>query len=310
MARFQFDTNIIETLAQQYDSSEGAISKLVANAWDADATHVQITLPEPLTDDPIVVMDDGYGMSPGEVRRYYFRVGYDRHRERGDTTPRGRHVRGMRGIGKFAGLQVAETMTVSTVFEGTETHYLLNRDYLRQLANSLESADVPLEVTTTAKSAGTTIELANLRHGFSFPDPNKVAQVLLRQFGRRDDFTITVNRDPIDLNVLQGTHDEVTLKLNSGNTVSGTIRITDKSGAVADPGILVRVNGRAIGPPTFFGLEKETEIPKSLLRRLVGEVNADHLVNDTLANWSGFVETAPATRNWLTRSCHNSDRVS
>ena len=223
MARFQFDANIIETLAQQYHSSEAAISELVANAWDADASRVEIALPEPMTADPIVVVDNGYGMSPGEVRQYYFRVGYDRQHDRGTTTPRGRRVRGMRGIGKFAGLQVAETMTVSTVFDGTQTHYRLNRDDLRQLADSLESADVPLEITPTAKSAGTTIELSNLRHGFAFPAPNKVAQLLLQQFGRRDDFVITINHDEIGFNVLQGTHDEITLMLGSGHSVYGTI---------------------------------------------------------------------------------------
>ena len=69
-------------------------------------------------------------------------------------------------------------------------------------------------------------------------------------------------------------------------------RITDKPGAVADPGILIRVNGRAIGPPTFFGLDQDPDIPKSLLRRLVGELHADHLVDVTLANWSGFVENS------------------
>jgi len=44
---------------------------LVANVWDADATRVEITLHEPLTTDPIVIADNGYGMSPGDVSKYY-----------------------------------------------------------------------------------------------------------------------------------------------------------------------------------------------------------------------------------------------
>ena len=40
-------------LGENYRSTEQAIKELIDNAWDADAEHVWITLPEPLTGDPI-----------------------------------------------------------------------------------------------------------------------------------------------------------------------------------------------------------------------------------------------------------------
>lgn len=292
MARFRFDPDLIETLGKQYHSSEAAIAELVANAWDADATRVEIVLPEPMTADPILISDDGYGMSPGEIERYFLRVGYDRQQARGDTTPRGRRIRGLRGIGKFAGLQVAETMFVTTVSGVGKTSFTLNREALRYLADTLETADITLTTTPTDGPAGTSIELTSLRQSFAFPSADKLARHLLQQFGRRDDFAIVINHDEVGLDVLQGSRDDITIELRDGQTLRGTIRITDKPSAVADPGILIRVNGRAVGPPTYFGLDQDPEIPKSLLKRVAGEIHADHLVDDTLANWSGFVENS------------------
>jgi len=130
---FQFDPNLIVTLGRQYRSCEEAIKELVANAWDADATIVEITLPQPMTTDPIIINDDGNGISPNHIQEHFMRVGYDRRQDRGETTPKGRQVRGSKGIGKFAGLQIAETMTVTTVHEHQQSCVVLNKDNLRSL---------------------------------------------------------------------------------------------------------------------------------------------------------------------------------
>src|SRR5690606_26716748 len=45
---------------------------------------------------------------------------------------------------------------------------------------------------------------------------------------------------------------------------------------------------RAIGNPTFFGVESDRDIPSSILHRLVGEVNASHLRDVTLPTWDAF----------------------
>lgn len=61
---------------------------------------------------------------------------------------------------------------------------------------------------------------------------------------------------------------------------------------MADPGIVVRVGGRAIGGPTFFGLEQDPGVPRSLLNRVYGEVSADHLLEDVTSGWDAFIENS------------------
>ena len=62
-AHFAVDTRLTRILGETYRSSEAALKELVDNAWDADGTNVWITLPEPLTNDAIIIRDDGAGMT-------------------------------------------------------------------------------------------------------------------------------------------------------------------------------------------------------------------------------------------------------
>lgn len=58
---FQVDSRIATLLSQEYSSSERAIKELIDNAWDADAENVSVTLPKPMSCEPIIIQDDGRG---------------------------------------------------------------------------------------------------------------------------------------------------------------------------------------------------------------------------------------------------------
>ena len=68
-ANFQVDPRLATLLGESYRSTEQAIKELVDNAWDADAQHVLIRLPKPMTTEPIPVVDDGSGMSKARFGR-------------------------------------------------------------------------------------------------------------------------------------------------------------------------------------------------------------------------------------------------
>jgi DNA mismatch repair ATPase MutL len=72
---FKVDPRIAEILGESYRSSEQALKELVDNAWDSDATKVLITLPDPMTTDPIVITDNGSGMTAPEVEGEYLHIG-------------------------------------------------------------------------------------------------------------------------------------------------------------------------------------------------------------------------------------------
>ena len=132
----EFHSRVIEHLGiQMYQSPVNAVAELVANAWDADATFVEIELPESLNDpEPaFVIRDDGMGMTFDECQDLYLAVGRNRRgEETEEQTAGGRPVLGRKGIGKFAGFGIASLMTVETVSSATgeRTVFRLDLDAL------------------------------------------------------------------------------------------------------------------------------------------------------------------------------------
>lgn len=296
---FRVEPRLIHILGAQYRSTEEALKELIANAWDADATSVDVVIPEPLTGEPIVVEDDGYGMTPQEIASAYLTIAYDRRRAGGDRTPKGRLARGYRGIGKFAGLIAADVMTVLTVSRNVRTRLVLNRTELEALGRDLEETELQLDTEYNISGHGTKVELSWLRPTFALPTRESLGRVLLQEFGRNDDFRITINGHVLSSDVLQGEHVTDGVLLSTGDTVACQIWFLGKPGSVRDPGLLIRVRDRAIGGPTFFGLDRDSDISKSLLRRIYGEVRADHLEEAVLANWSGFIENSTVYQKFM-----------
>lgn len=292
--RFHIHPHLLETLGQQYPSTEKALRELVVNAWDADARLVRISLPMPMTDDPIVVEDDGLGMATGQIEEQFFTIGVDRRKTRGELSLSGRLVRGSKGIGRFAGLEVAERMTVETTWSGRTSRFTLNRTAIESMDDTLESSPFDIEVEESGRPNGTRITLSGLRQRLSFPDPGRLTRVLLQEFGLASGFDIEVNDRRLTSDDLPVAPEPMTVILPTGNQISGRIWMLDRSNAVREPGIVLRVQGRAVGPPTYLGLDGDPDVPASLRRRLYAEFDVDELGPDVLSNWDGFVENSTA----------------
>lgn len=110
-----------------YDKVSAVIAELIANAYDADATHVTIRAPMGqflatraggvLADKgfDIQVVDDGIGMTPRQVQDFFLVVGAERRNDakRGGLSPRfKRRVMGRKGVGKLAPFGICKTIEV------------------------------------------------------------------------------------------------------------------------------------------------------------------------------------------------------
>ncbi|UUX96608.1 ATP-binding protein [Aquabacterium sp. J223] len=166
-----FHGRIIDSLGiQMYQSPVAAIAELIANAWDADATAVAVTLPTELGPDAeIIVRDDGGGMTFLECQQHYLNVGRNRRLER-EASRNGRPLLGRKGIGKFAGFGIARVMEIETVSveTGERTVFRLDLDVLRsEEFVSSEKREIDVLQATGPDDAvkpqhGTTIKLKTL----------------------------------------------------------------------------------------------------------------------------------------------------
>ena len=136
--RMKFDIGTIKHLGlQMYSTLPSVIGELVANSWDADATRVEITLPDKPIDASaeIVICDDGIGMSDADVRNKYLIIGRDRRdEEKANRTPARRPIMGRKGIGKFSAFGIAKEIAVESVKDGEVSHFRMNYDELLENA--------------------------------------------------------------------------------------------------------------------------------------------------------------------------------
>ncbi len=110
-AKFKVDPALTKILGESYSSVESAIKELIDNAYDAYATKVNVTIPEFFENSQVVIIDDGDGMTANDIKDQYLRIASSRFSRKGDTTiGKKRKVKGRKGIGKFAGLTVANVM--------------------------------------------------------------------------------------------------------------------------------------------------------------------------------------------------------
>lgn len=292
-ARFQVDSRLPTLLSQEYSSTERALKELVDNAWDADATNVRVALPRPMTDEPIVVEDDGTGMTEEELRRHYLSIAADRRAQRGEfTVLKKRRVKGRKGIGKFAGLMASAEMRIESAARGRRSSFILNLEDLSTVED-IEQLVLPLQVDDCSPAEhGTRITLTRLHQGLAFPSPDKLRQILLQEYGREEDFAIHVDKKKLDVSDLSGTFKERTSQVHGVGPVTVRFAISDQKTALREPGITVRVGGKAIGKPIFFGLEHCDDFPPKFLKKMFGEVEADGLLPHVTAGWDSLVENS------------------
>ncbi|MBB6611789.1 ATP-binding protein [Pontibacter sp. Tf4] len=298
MANFKVDTRLASLLGENYRSTEHALKELVDNAWDAEASIVEITLPDPFNkaDQPIIISDNGNGMTTKEVEEDYLKVARDRVLQKGSRTEKkNRLVKGRKGIGKFAGLVAANSMILETKKEGKLTKVSINRDELKKFTD-LEVADLPLSFSDCNENEnGTTITLYNLNQNLAFPDPEKLKQILFVEYSRENDFKLLVNGEPIEIESLTGEVFEESAHLPNAGFVRYRFIITDEKKSLKYPGLIIRVQGKVVGKPFYFGLEDSEEIPQKLLKRVYGEVIADELSEENVtANWNNIIENSLA----------------
>lgn len=291
-AHFKVDPKLAELLGETYRSIEEAAKELIDNAYDADSDNVDITLPDDLTVNPtITIKDNGSGMKEKEVRNEYLNIANSRTSRKGSISYlKKRKVKGRKGIGKFAGLMVATQMKVETYAAGKRTTIIINKNELAKAGYDLEKVPLPISVEDCDEALhGTIITLEGLNQNLNYPNPDRLKELLIRDYGRETDFSITINGENIGVLDLQGKSYSERIELPDGKMATLNYTITEKP--VKQAGIVVRVNNKIIGRPQNFLVEDEI-IPKKLQNRVYGELICDDLEEDLTADFGAVIDNS------------------
>ncbi|WP_116090044.1 ATP-binding protein [Sphingomonas crusticola] len=179
-----------------YSNIPAVLSEIVANAWDADATKVSISIDK--ANGTITIEDNGTGMDRDGVIDRFLTVGFKRREQLGEKTPLGRLPMGRKGIGKLSIFSVAQVAEVFTTLHGEKTAFRMDREVIRKaIAGKGKDNYEPEELSTWPKDlkAGTRIVLSKTSKSLS----GMTAEGLRRRVARR--FSVIGSKSNFDVSV-------------------------------------------------------------------------------------------------------------
>ncbi len=184
-----------------YSNVPAVLSEVVANAWDADADTVRITI----DDECITIIDTGSGMNSADINTKFLQVGYQK-RESGYTiTPKyGRPVMGRKGIGKLSLFSIARKIEIHTCKDGRKYGFIIDTTELEKKIKDGDSKYFPRPLNDNKidiSHNGTKIILTDLKKR-TMNTATFLRKRLARRFsviGSEHKFDIIVNDSPISV---------------------------------------------------------------------------------------------------------------
>ncbi|MFH2069619.1 MAG: ATP-binding protein [Elusimicrobiota bacterium] len=256
-----------------YSSLPKAISELIANSYDADATEVKVIIPEEINKETeIVISDNGNGMNENFIRNSYMKIGSD-NREEKEKSPRfKRPLIGSKGIGKLSGLGIANVMYIETVNNGKKCKFEINRKNLDEKGKNLEEIGIPLVVKKTKESNGTVIYLREPLSHISTMSNEELRSFFVKEFGFPKNFSIFVNGQRYSPEDIPGKKIEIRDKVDKYGEVFGKITIAKEPKDVKKPaGIITKVRGRRVRGPELFDINSHGH-RYQVAERIIGEI--------------------------------------
>lgn len=261
-----------------YSSLPKAISELIANAYDAYATEVKVTIPKVIDKkSEIVISDNGNGMSEGFIRQTYMKLGPNNRKEKEKTPRFKRLLIGSKGIGKLAGLGIANIMYIETVNNGEKCKFEINRRKLDAKGERLDEIEIPLIVEKTKKPNGTTILLKELLPHVSTMSDEELRAFFVKEFGFPEKFSIFVNGHRYSPEDIPGKKIEIKDNIDNYGEVYGRITITKEPKIIKrSAGIITKVRGRRVLGPTLFDINSHGHQYR-VAERIIGEIEVPFL---------------------------------
>lgn len=259
----QIDKSHLSTIGERlYSQSLDLIRELVANAYDADATVVNIRADK----GSIIVEDNGSGMDKDGIRQY-LTIG-STYKKENQLSPKFKRVRiGEFGIGKFAVLSVCDRFEIYTKSGNYAATIIFNRrDF-----ETRNDWNVPIiEHEVSDEQNGTRVSLFTIKKEISLFD---IERHLIHIFPLNDkNFSLYLNEVKVSSKFVPGERFKIKETTRFG-PIRGEIVLSSLMLSKESIGIGIRVKGILIKRETF-NIENSHSLS---IKRLTGEVNADFL---------------------------------
>jgi signal transduction histidine kinase len=172
---FDVDAALLRELGERLvGRADIALAELVKNAYDADASLVYIQIDK----NQIVVEDNGHGMTDGEFRSFWMRIGSPHKVSQRFSKRLTRPLTGSKGVGRLSVQFLGSNVQVATTSDDKNSTELIatvdwaqaeQKKELTKVVALLRSTD-GIGTYADASKHGTRITITNLSHDWSDPE--------------------------------------------------------------------------------------------------------------------------------------------
>lgn len=278
---------LLRELGQVAHVPQVALTELVANAWDAGASRVDLIIPSE-AGGILTVTDNGHGMTSQQFRHRWMTLRYRREKHQGlnvefPTARQGkpRKAYGRNGVGRHGLLCFADEYQVETWRDGILTKFVVGTE------SGASPFVIRSEHQSNREGSGTKLSVEVTR---KLPDPDEIITVLSARFIHDPEFEIRVNGILRPFSEISGKVSELTLNLDSEH--KATIIIIDSTQlnhSSIHQGIAFWVQKRLVGNPSWaIGQVINFDGRTRFARRYKVIVDTEGFEEEVKSDWTGF----------------------
>lgn len=281
------DDFITRSLGSIVTQPDVALTELVANAWDAGASHVTIFIPDK-KGEILYVEDDGVGMNEDEFQNHWMKLRYNRLKNQGKDVvfPEGvngkRTAFGRNGVGRHGLFCFANDYKVITAKEGKQLTFVVKANVEKNpIAATKEKEE-------TSDIHGTRLEVYVEKN---IPKIDTIREIISARFLHDPQFEITVNHFKLDLDDLsKGVEPaEIDVEGTEIHLTAYFIDTTKSSRKSKFQGIAFWQSNRLVGDPSWsLGKNMVLDGRTALAKRYTFIIKTDDMAELVKEDWSGF----------------------
>lgn len=281
---------ILRSLGKIVTDPAVALTELVANAWDAGASHVSIFIPDS-ANQMLYVEDNGNGMTEDEFQKRWMTLRYDKLKDQGKQVifPEDGHkpriAFGRNGVGRHGLFCFADEYKVSTWRDGVKHIFTLQPNVETQPFAVVDKQEEACE------GHGTRLEVIVDRH---CPNVDRIREIISARFLHDPEFVIEVNNKILQLEDLCGGADveEISVPDTGIHLKAYFIDTTKSSRKSIFHGVAIWQSGRLVGNPSWtLGDNAILDGRTALAKRYTVIVTSEDLSDYIKEDWSGFIES-------------------
>lgn len=218
---FTVDAGLIQRLGYELvGRAETALSELIKNSYDADATLVDVDFIN--TDEingSLIITDNGTGMTQEQLIKGFMRISSSDKLHNPVSEKFKRTKAGRKGIGRFATQRLGDKLTIITQTANSNFALKLTIDWnLYEIDKDITTITFPISKIVKEREEGTTLIIDNLREKWSSSAINRVYRYIMELF--QPDY-LSINSRKYNY----ATHDENYFRVIFSNTTAGNKEI-------------------------------------------------------------------------------------